>query len=160
MFRPDQIGAVPLAVRTQDVACPELPDGWFDVGDTKKVITVRQLTGNEVATAQEAAQTRDLRAAMANAIDGGSLRDVTTTTKAAIGRSDAITPVYARKLETVRLGVVGDPPLDDAQVVEIGERYAWVLERLFLAISTLTGKGAEAAKKPDASTPTRGSKTP
>jgi hypothetical protein len=159
MLRPDQIGAVPLAVRTQDVAVPELPAAWF-AADAPRVITVRQLTGNEVATAQEAAQTRDLRAALASAIEGGTVADITAAAKAALGRADAITPAYARKLETVRLGVVCDPPLDDAQVVAIGEHYAWVLERLYLAISTLTGKGADAAKKPDASTPTKGLKTP
>jgi hypothetical protein len=159
MFCPDKIGAVPLAVRTQDVSVPELPSGWFADG-AAKTITVRQLTGNEVATAQEAAQTRDLRAALASAIEGGSTQEITAAAKAALGRGDAITPAYARKLETVRLGVVCDPPLDDAQVVEIGEHYAWVLERLYLAISTLTGKGADAAKKPAASTPTKGSKTP
>ena len=158
MFRPDKIGAVPLSVRTQDVACPELPDGWFADGEPK-TITVRQLTGNEIAIAYEAAHTRDLRAALAAAIDGGSIKDVTDAGRAALGRTDAITALYARKLETVRLGVVCDPPLDDAQVVEIGEHYAWVLERLFNAISTLTGKGAEATKKPGASTRTKASKT-
>ena len=158
MFRPDQIGAVPLSARTQDVRVDELPDAWFADGEPK-VITVRQLSGNEIAVAQEAAQTRDLRAALAAAIDGGSIADVTDAARAALGRSGAVTPAYARKLETVRLGVVCDPPLDDAQVVEIGEHYAWVLERLYLAISTLTGKGAEATKKPGASTRTKASKT-
>ena len=155
MFRSDQIGAAPLVFRTQEVPVPELPDAWFD-GD--KVITVRQLSGNELAMVQGAEQSRDLRAALGEAIASGSLPEIVAATRNATGRGDEIVPVYARKLETVRLGVVSDPPLDDSQVVEIGEKYAVTLDRLYLTISALTGKGAEAAKKPAASTPTPASK--
>ena len=155
MFRPDKIGAAPLTLRTQEVEVPELPDAWFD---GPKVITVRQLSGNELAMVQGAEQTRDLRAALAEALTTGSLSEITKSAQGAFGRGDAIVPVYARKLETVRLGVVSDPPLDDAQVVELGEKYAVTLDRLYLAISSLTGKGAEAAKKPAPSTQTLESK--
>lgn len=157
MLRPDQIGTAPLTLRTQEVAVPELPDAWFSDGEPK-VITVRQLSGNELALVQGAEQSRDLRAALAEALTTGSLPEITLATKSMVGRGDAVVPVYAKKLETVRLGVVCDPPLDDSQVVEIGEKYAVTLDRLYLTISALTGKGAEAAKKPAASTPTPESK--
>jgi len=94
-----------------------------------------------------------------NRAETGTTAEITEAAKAAVGRAPAaIAPVYARKLETVRLGVVCDPPLDDAQVVEIGERYAVTLDRLYHAISALTGKGADAQKKPGASTRTQASK--
>jgi len=156
MFRPDLIGAVALQTRTQDVTCPELPDEWFAGGE--KIITVRQLTGNELAMVQGAEQSRDLRAALAKAIETGSLADVTQSAKEATGQAEVITPVYARKLEAVKFGIVSDPPMDDAQVVELGERFAVTFDRLYLTIQALTGKGAEAEKKPNASTRTKASK--
>lgn len=157
-FRPDRIGTIPLIAATDVVKVPELPDHYFDDGDPKE-ITVRQIDGNELAMIHESVASRDLRAALADAVMTGNIKAVTAATRAATGQtSAAIMPGYVRKLETVRLGIVCDPPMDNARVAEIGEGYPIVLERLFNAISRLTGKGADAAKKPAPSTPTPASK--
>ncbi len=157
-FRPDRIGSVPIIAATDSVNVPELPDHYFDPGDPK-VINVRQIDGNELAIIHEAVNKRDLRTALADAILSGTNKDITATARAATGHSaDAIMPGYVRKLETVRLGIVSDAPIDDAHVAEIGEMYPMVLERLFNAISRLTGIGASAEKKPASSTPTPASK--
>lgn len=150
-FRPERIGATPIALRERDVDARELPDEWFD-DPTEKTIRVRQLTGNEVTQVQAAVAARNLRAALAEAIASGSESEIAAAGRAALGSSGEIQPAYVRKLETVRLACV--PPLDDAQAAEVGEKYAIVLERLHDAIWGLVGQGGDPEKKPASSTAT------
>ena len=146
-FRADRFLSAQLAPRTAVVAVPDIA-AWFD-GPAEWM--VRGLSANELVKVELADRRMKMREAFHDALRSGSADEITAGVRDELGLSGSIEDVYARQVEMVVLGSV-DPVIDHSHAAKLGETYPIIFKELFSKISVLTGLGAEAAKKPEAST--------
>jgi hypothetical protein len=149
MFHADAFAAAPLALRTSAVPVPDLA-AWFE---GPAVWRVRGLDANELAKVDQAERRNEAAAALAEALTSGAAAQITEGVREALGRTGAIEDIYARQIEILVLGSV-DPVISHAHAAKLGETFPVVFKGLLNTILTLTGQGAEAPKKPEASTAT------
>lgn len=147
-FDAGKFSSAKLAPRTQDVPVPDLA-AWF--GDDKPVWTVRGLTGNEVAKARQASESRRRESAFAAALANGSKSELIAEVQAAIGRGDDVEPDLARRLEMLTLGSV-EPACTLDVAVRLAEHFPTTFYQLTDRILQLTGLGSDVQKKQKRST--------
>lgn len=148
-FKADAFTGAQLALRTADVPVPDLA-AWFE---GTPVWRVRGLCANELAKVDQAERRNEAAEALAEALSSGTAADITAGVREVLGRSGAIESVYARQVEILVLGSV-EPAIDHAVAAKLGECFPVPFKQLLNTILTLTGQGADAPKKPDASTET------
>lgn len=147
MFHADAFASAPLSLRTADVPVPDLA-AWFD---GPAIWQVRGLNANELAKVDQAERRHEAAEALAEALASGTAEQITEGVREVLGRRGTIESVYARQIEILVLGSV-QPAISHAHAAKLGESFPLVFKTLLNHILTLTGQGAEAAKKPDAST--------
>ncbi len=120
---------------------------FFDEGD-EKVFKVRGLTASEIAMTNEAI-TRNLdKAALIDAAaSNASNKKKVENIKKAFGLSGDTPADTAKRIETIRLGAT-EPPLEEDEVVKIGEVSPAEFNMIAGEIMKLTVMGAEAKVKP------------
>jgi hypothetical protein len=149
MFNADAFVATPLALRTEEVPVPDLA-AWFD---SPAVWRVRGLDANELAKVDQAERRNEAADALAEALSSGTAAQITEGVREVLGRTGGIESVYARQIEILVLGSV-EPVITHAIAAKLGETFPVVFKILVNAILSLTGQGADAPKKPAASTAT------
>ena len=150
MFNADAFTSAPLALRTEEVPVPDLAT-WFDGPATWRV---RGLDANDLAKVDQAERRNEAAEALAEALSSGTAAQITEGVREVLGRSGAIESVYARQIEILVLGSV-EPPCTHALAAKLGETFPVPFKQIVNAILSLTGQGADAPKKPAASTETQ-----
>ena len=126
--------------RTQAVDVPDLAM-WFPE-DTPAVITVRGLTGEELARVNEAAAKNRNMAGIVDALASASAPDKAEAIKEAIGISDSVPDDLAKRIEQLVFGCV-EPKFDQPAAVKFFQVFPVEGYILSNAIMRLTGQGQQ-----------------
>lgn len=129
--------------RTETISVPALVD-WFDAG-TEPEWVVKNLTGNELSKAQEAAAKNKNIAALSEALVGSDQADKIKALRKIIGNSDDVCADLAKRIEIFVSGSL-EPKVDHAIAVKIAEHFPIEFMQITGKISILTGMGASKAK--------------
>lgn len=141
MFDAKKFASARFTDRTASVPVPDLAS-WF-ADDEPAEITVRGLTGEEIAQVREAVETAAAIAAVNGSAGPAAKAAVETIMKLVTG-SDKRTPgEYARNLALVRIGA----GLDQSVVVRLATNFPVVFSTLAEKIIELTGLGRAPAEK-------------
>ena len=132
-----------LVPRSKTVAVDELKE-WF-CGDPAEW-SVRGLTANEIARANEAELNNRRVSAIAEAIANGSRKEIVDEIMAATGRGKGTQPDLARRLAILEMGSV-EPECSEEMAVKLGQTFPTQFFLLTNAILELTGLGSEVEKK-------------
>ena len=146
-----------LSQRLETIKVPELRP-FFAEGE-EPIWTVRGLTANEIFKADGAKMAQSRASALAEAITSGSRDEIIKEVQAALGQSGDVQPETARRLEMLVSGSV-DPVVTIQDSVRLAEHFPTVFIQLTNAILKLSGRGADAKKKPTTSGETPASKPP
>ncbi len=143
-FDTQRFSTAPLAPRTADVAVPDLAQ-WFSP-DESPTWTVRGLTGDDIARANEAAdRTAKIRAAMEAMMQAGAARKEAFA--AILGTGDDVPDDLVKRYEHLIAGSV-DPPCDRELAIKLFATFPVVAFQLSNKILELTGLGADLGKAP------------
>ena len=146
-----------LSQRTETIKVPEL--GAFFAEGEEPAWTVRALSANEIFKADGAKMAQSRASALAEAITSGSRDEIIKEVQAALGQSGDVQPETARRLEMLVCGSV-DPVVTIQDSVRLAENFPTVFIKLTNVILTLSGRGADAKKKPTTSGAIPASKPP
>ncbi|RLA02156.1 MAG: hypothetical protein DRQ47_07150 [Gammaproteobacteria bacterium] len=130
--------------RTEVVPVPSLAD-WFDKG-SKPEWTVRSLTGNEMAIAQEALAKSKNVAAIAEALLSSKQSDKIEALKEFVGTADSVHEQVSKRLEMLVFGSV-KPEIDMSIAVKIADNFPIEFAILSTKILQLTGLGSSSLKR-------------
>lgn len=150
-FDLNRFRATSLTPRQAVVAVPDLAH-WY--GGAEPVWTVRGLTGEEIARANEANQRTAMIASAVEALASaaGSKADQTEAMKTLIGYGTETPADLAKRFDHLVAGSV-EPQIDREIAVRLFMAYPIVAYTLTNKILELTGLGPDLGKAPD-STPT------
>lgn len=140
-----------LAMPTRAVPVPDLAP-WFGPDDAA-LWTVRGLNANELAHVESAEQRLGGLKALAEALSDGTAAEISAGVRAVLAPGAEIAPVYARQIDILVSGSV-EPRIAHSTAAKLGECFPVTFKTLVNTILELTGQGAEAPKKPPASTET------
>ena len=144
MFDARRFTQTPLAPRTAELAVAELRP--FFGPDDPLVWTVRGLTGDEIARANEATdRTAKLRAAMEAMLQAGAARK--DAFAALLGTGDDVPDDLIKRYEHLIAGSV-NPPCDRELAIKLFAAFPVVAFQLTNKILELTGLGADPGKAP------------
>lgn len=129
--------AAKLEPRTEDVPVPDL--AVFFAAPDKPVWKIRQLTGEELSRANEAAGRNKQASAILRAMAASETKS--DAIKELMGFSDAIPEDLAKRIEHLMLGSV-EPKVDRETALRLFRHYPVVAWQLCDRILALTGKGA------------------
>lgn len=146
-----------LVPRTTQVRVPGLKDDWFGPDDDP-VFTVRGLSADELAFAQDAFKRNQRALGIATGLASNDIGELSEKVREALSEQPEKHPTVALRQAMIRLGTV-DPVLDETAASKIARGWPIELNLISEAINGLTGRGAEAKKKPQTATPTPASKT-
>jgi len=143
-FDTQRFSAAPLAPRTAEIAVPDLRP-WFGP-DENPVWTVRGLTGDDIARANEAAdRTAKIRAAIEAMMQAGAARKEAFA--AILGAGDDVPDDLVKRYEHLITGSV-NPHCDRELAIKLFATFPVVAFQLSNKILELTGLGADAGKAP------------
>ena len=126
-----------LEPRTETVPLPVLAP-WFK--DEVPAITVRGLTGEELAKVREAAEKNKAAGQMIEAMVGGTDKERIAAIRQAMGVADGVTDDYAKRIEMLVIGAVS-PLLDLNTVLRLATTFPVEFYILTGKITALTGLG-------------------
>jgi len=129
--------------RTEPVSVPAIAS-WFDEG-SKPEWMVRNLTGNEMACAQEALSKSKNISALAEALLTSNQKDKVDALKQFVGTADDVHGEVAKRLEMLVSGSV-EPEIDMEIAIKLAENFPVEFMMLSNKIITLTGLGASSLK--------------
>ena len=128
--------------RTEIVDVPALAE-WFD--GEKHGFLVRNLTGAEMANAQEAVAKNKNIAAIAEALIGSSKPDKVAALKEFVGTGDSVPNELAKRIEMMVSGAV-EPEVDMPMAIKLAENFPVEFMTITNKITMLTGMGASMEK--------------
>lgn len=144
MFDLQRFSQAALNPRTAEIAVPDLRA--FFAPDDAPVWTVRGLTGDEIARANEATdRTAKLRAAMEAMLNAGAARK--DAFAALLGTGDDVPDDLIKRYEHLIAGSV-EPPCDRELAIKLFAAFPVVAFQLTNKILELTGLGADPGKAP------------
>jgi hypothetical protein len=141
-FDAQRFAATVLVARTTTVPVPELRP-WF--GESEPVWTVRGLSGEEIARANEAESRNANVAAVAEALASAQSGDKADAIKTMLGVSNAVPAALAKRIDHLIFGSV-EPAIDREMAVRLFEHFPVVAFGLTNKILELTGQGAQPGK--------------
>lgn len=130
--------------RTASVQVPAL-SGWFDP-DAAPEFLVRNLTGSEMANAQEAVAKNKNIAAIAEALVSSSQPDKVAALKEFVGTGENVPNELAKRIEMLVSGSV-EPEVDMPLAIKLAENFPVEFMTITNKITMLTGLGASMAKR-------------
>lgn len=110
-------------------------------GDADPVVTVRQLTGYELARCQEAVQMNRSLATLVAGLVCDSAKEKVDSIRRALGVSDAVPDEIAKRLEMLVIAAV-DPTFDREAAVRLCTHFPVEFYSITTEIIRLTGEGA------------------
>ena len=142
-----------LAPREADLEGPAVAQlaPFFPAGEVPR-LRVRALTGAEIYRAAEARHSAELRAAIADALAGGSRQEIADAIREAIGVGESVPAAMAVAISKLVHGSV-DPKLDQDQVVRMFKLWPIVAVAAASLIDRLNNQGPDLGNCPG-STPT------
>lgn len=130
--------------RTMSVPVPALA-AWFDKG-SKHEFVVRNLTGTEFTSAQEAVAKNKNIAAVAEALVSSSHPEKVAALKEFVGTSDGVPDELAKRIEMIVSGSV-EPEVDMPLAIKLAENFPVEFMLITNKITVLTGMGASMVKQ-------------
>ncbi|MGB0467756.1 MAG: hypothetical protein ACPGF7_09550 [Pontibacterium sp.] len=144
MFNPTAFDQARFSVREGEITLSALQPFF----DDKPIFRCKMLNSEELAQAEESANSQQVVSELLNRITAGNPHDKAAAIAEAAGISGDDVPGALRKMiEFVLAGVV-EPALSRDQVLKISTNFPVEFKQLFNKIMSLTGEGAEIELKP------------
>lgn len=142
--------------RTKDILVPALAPWNNGVAPT---VTVRGLTGQELARVREAAEKHRNIGKLLEAMVGGSDKEKVAAMRTALGVGDDLPEDFAKRIEMLTIAAVA-PVLDLEACLKLATSFPVEFYDLTNQITALTGMGHVPPGKPEPSTGTAGFEQP